>query len=101
MRAPGYYATRRLHMPAVSTDRVEKQLILRATRARVWKALTDIREFEQWFGVKFDRPFAPGALLRGAIVGTAVDAEVAKAQRQHASLPFEITVDRVEAERVF
>ena len=88
-------------MPTVVTDRIEKKVLLRAPRARVWKALTDVREFERWFGVKFDRPFAPGALLRGVIVGTTVDAEVAKAQRQHAALPFEITVDRIDAERLF
>jgi uncharacterized protein YndB with AHSA1/START domain len=88
-------------MPVVVTDRIEKRVLLRAPRARVWKALTDVRAFQEWFGVKFDRPFTPGALLRGVIVGTTIDAEVAKAQRQHAAVPFEITVDRVEPERLF
>ncbi|HMF93438.1 MAG TPA: SRPBCC family protein [Vicinamibacterales bacterium] len=89
-------------MPTVVvTDRIEKKVLLRAPRARVWNALTDVREFEQWFGVKFERPFAPGALLRGVLVGSTVDAEVAKAQRQHASVPFEITVDRIEPEFLF
>jgi uncharacterized protein YndB with AHSA1/START domain len=88
-------------MPAVITDRIEKKVLLRASRTRVWKALTDVREFEEWFGVKFDRPFAPGVLLRGVLVGTTVDAEVAQAQRQHVAVPFEITVDRIETERLF
>lgn len=88
-------------MPAVVTDRIEKKLLLRAPRARVWNALTDVREFEKWFGVRFDRPFAPGALLRGVIVGTEMDAGIAKAQRQHAGVPFEITVDRIEPHRLF
>src|SRR5262245_22521999 len=88
-------------MPVVVTDRIEKQVLLRAPQARVWKALTDVREFQEWFGVKFDRPFTPGALLRGVIVGTTVDAGVAKAQLEHAVVPFEISVDRVEAERLF
>src|SRR5262245_55889055 len=88
-------------MPAVVTDRIEKRVLLRASRARVWNALTDVQEFEKWFGVKFDRPFAPGVLLRGVIIGTDVDDEVAKAQRQHAAVPFEITVDRIEHERLF
>jgi uncharacterized protein YndB with AHSA1/START domain len=88
-------------MSVVVTDRIEKRVLLRAPRARVWKALTDVRAFQEWFGVKFDRPFTPGALLRGVIVGTTIDAEVAKAQRQHAAVPFEITVDRVEPERLF
>src|SRR5215831_8163408 len=88
-------------MAVAVTDRIEKQVLLRAPRQRVWNALTDVREFEKWFGVRFDRPFAPGARLRGVIVGTAVDAEVARAQRQHAAVPFEITVDRIEPERLF
>jgi len=88
-------------MSTAVTDRIEKKLLLRAPRARVWKALTDVRAFQEWFGVQFDRPFTPGAHLRGVIVGTTVDAGVAKAQRLHAAVPFEITVDRVEAERLF
>jgi len=88
-------------MAVAITDRIEKQVILRAPRERVWHALTDVREFEKWFGVRFDRPFAPGARIRGVLVGTTVDAEVARAQRQHAAVPFEITVDRIEPERLF
>ena len=49
-------------MPAVTTDRIEKKILLRASRARVWRALTDSGEFGTWFGVKFDGPFTPGAL---------------------------------------
>jgi uncharacterized protein YndB with AHSA1/START domain len=88
-------------MPAVTTDRIEKKVMLRAPRARVWRALTDAEEFGKWFGVKFEGPFTPGASLRGVIVGTTVDADVAKAQQEHEGLPFDITVDRIEPERVF
>ena len=34
----------------MSTDRIEKSVLLRAPRARVWRALTDAREFGAWFG---------------------------------------------------
>ena len=88
-------------MSVAVTDRIEKQILLRAPQARVWRALTDIKEFGTWFGVKFDTPFAPGARLRGVLVGTAVDAKVAKAQREHADIPFEITIDRIEPEGLF
>jgi len=88
-------------MAVAITDRIEKQVLLRAPRERVWHALTDVREFEKWFGVRFDRPFAPGARMRGVLVGTTVNAEVARAQRQHAAVPFEVTVDRIEPERLF
>jgi uncharacterized protein YndB with AHSA1/START domain len=85
----------------MSTDRIEKKILLRAPRNRVWRALTDSTEFGSWFGVKFDGPFSPGASMRGVIVGTKVNAEVAKAQKQYAGLPFEILIERIEPERLF
>jgi uncharacterized protein YndB with AHSA1/START domain len=88
-------------MAEAVADRIEKKILLRAPRARVWRALTDSQEFGHWFGVKFDAPFTPGALMRGVLVTTAVDAEVAKAQQPHAGMPFEITIDRIEPERLF
>jgi uncharacterized protein YndB with AHSA1/START domain len=88
-------------MTVASTDRIEKTILLRASRARVWRALTDAREFGTWFGVKLDGPFVPGAVCRGVIVGTAVDPEVARAQKEYEGKPFEITVDRIEPERLF
>jgi uncharacterized protein YndB with AHSA1/START domain len=88
-------------MSVASTDRIEKKIRLSASRARVWKALTDAQEFGAWFGVRLNGPFAAGAPLRGVIVPTAVDAEVAKAQEPYAGMPFEITVDRIEPERLF
>jgi uncharacterized protein YndB with AHSA1/START domain len=83
------------------TDRIEKRILLQAPRQRVWRALADATEFGTWFGVRFDGPFQPGALLRGVIVPTKVDAEVAKAQQELAGKPFEITVERMDPERLF
>ncbi len=45
------------------TDRIEKEIVLPAPRERVWRALTDVREFNQWFGVALTAPFAPGAVV--------------------------------------
>ena len=75
---------------AAVNDRIEKKILLRAPRARVWKALTDAAEFGTWFGVRFDGPFVAGAPMRGTCVPTSVDAEVARAQQPYAGLPFEI-----------
>ena len=85
----------------MNTDRIEKTILLNAPLSRVWRAISDSTEFGAWFGMKFDGPFTPGARLRGTIVGTTVDADVAKAQKAHAGIPFEITVDRIEPERLF
>ena len=88
-------------MTTVSTDRIEKQVVLRAPRARVWRALTDSKEFGSWFGVRFDGAFVAGRPLRGVITPTTVDPDVARAQQPYAGTAFEITVDRVEPERTF
>jgi uncharacterized protein YndB with AHSA1/START domain len=49
------------------TDRIEKTVELKAPVSRVWKALTDHREFGTWFRVHIDAPFVPGEVSRGQI----------------------------------
>jgi len=83
------------------TDRIEKKSLLRAPLERVWKAISDAKEFGHWFGVTFDGEFIEGATLTGKIVPTQVDAEVAKMQEAHAGMSFTIRVDRIEPMRVF
>ena len=85
----------------MNTDRIEKKILLRAPRKRVWRALSDSTEFGIWFGMKFDGPFTPGASMRGVTVPTAVNAEVAKAQKPYEGLSFEITIEQMEPERLF
>jgi uncharacterized protein YndB with AHSA1/START domain len=48
-------------------DRIEKQIELKAPPSRVWRALTDHREFGEWFRVKLDRPFIQGQVASGRI----------------------------------
>lgn len=50
------------------TDRIEKQIVVRASRARVWRALTDAAEFGTWFRAKLDGAFALGARPTGHIL---------------------------------
>jgi uncharacterized protein YndB with AHSA1/START domain len=84
-----------------NTDRIEKRILLSAPVARVWRAVSDAKEFGAWFGVKFEGSFRPGAQIRGTIVPTTVDAKVAEAQKEYTGKPFDITVDRMEPERLF
>jgi len=49
------------------TDRIEKTILLRAPRSRVWRALTDAAEFGAWFHVNLEGPFAVGRTVRGRI----------------------------------
>lgn len=48
-------------------DRIEKHIELKAPVARVWRALTDHREFGEWFRVRLDGPFVAGQESRGRI----------------------------------
>jgi uncharacterized protein YndB with AHSA1/START domain len=52
---------------ATTTDRIEKQVILDAPPSRVWRALTEVKQFNTWFGVTLETPFAPGAEVSGQI----------------------------------
>ncbi|HEY8794142.1 MAG TPA: SRPBCC family protein [Gemmatimonadaceae bacterium] len=54
-------------MPATSTDRIEKQIVLDSPRSRVWRAITDVSEFNAWFGVELTSPFTTGAKVSGKI----------------------------------
>ena len=68
----------------MSTDRIEKEVVLRAPLERVWRAISDAEDFGRWFGVRFDGPFVPGAPVTGVITPTTVDDEVARAQDPYA-----------------
>jgi uncharacterized protein YndB with AHSA1/START domain len=83
------------------TDRIQKQVLLRAPCERVWSAISDARQFGSWFGVSFDGVFAAGARLTGRITPTSVDAEIAKAQEPYAGKAFEVVVDRIEPMQLF
>jgi uncharacterized protein YndB with AHSA1/START domain len=85
----------------MNTDRIEKKIILRAPLQRVWLAIADSSKFGRWFGMKFDGPFAPGTRMRGSIVPTAVDAEVAQMQKNYEGIPIDMMIERMEPERLF
>ena len=51
----------------MAENRIEKQIELKAPVSRVWRALTDYREFGEWFRVKLDGPFIPGKTSTGHI----------------------------------
>ncbi|ACK50088.1 Activator of Hsp90 ATPase 1 family protein [Methylocella silvestris BL2] len=71
-------------------DRIEKHIELKAPIERVWRALTDHREFSEWFKAKIDSPFQPGETIRG---------QNACPGYEHAS--FEVKVLKMEAPRFF
>lgn len=86
---------------ASSTDRIEKRIVLRAPQERVWRAITDAKQFGSWFGVTFEGDFTAGAPTVGRVTPTTVDPEIAKMQERHAGAPFEFVVDRMEPMSLF
>ena len=48
-------------------DKIEKQIEIAAPVSRVWQALTDSRQFGEWFLVKMDGPFVAGQRMGGQI----------------------------------
>lgn len=71
-------------------DRIEKRIELKAPVSRVWRALTDYREFGDWFRVKLDGPFVPGEVSRGHITYPGYE-----------HLKWEAVVQKMEPERLF
>lgn len=69
---------------------IERTMVLRAPRARVWRALTRAQEFSRWFEVKMSGEFAPG---------TRIDMETT--HPDYAGIRFPVFVERVEPESLF
>jgi uncharacterized protein YndB with AHSA1/START domain len=85
----------------MNADRIVKTVVLKAPRERVWQAITDSSRFGAWFGVEVDGPFVAGKQAAGRIVGTQVDAEVAKHQDSYLGVPWRVEVDRIEPMTLF
>ena len=71
-------------------DRIEKRIELKAPVSRVWRALTDHREFGEWFRVRLDGPFVPGQTSTGNITYPGYE-----------HLKWEAVVQKMEPEKLF
>ncbi len=74
----------RLHK---TTDRIEKEIVLRAPRSRVWRSLANAEEFGAWFGIKLEGAFAPGASVKGSITSPG-----------HEHVTIEFAIERMDPE---
>jgi uncharacterized protein YndB with AHSA1/START domain len=48
-------------------EQIQKRVELKAPVSRVWQAITDYRQFGEWFRVKLDGPFVAGRKSTGYI----------------------------------
>jgi uncharacterized protein YndB with AHSA1/START domain len=74
----------------MANDRIEKQIDLKAPVSKVWRALTDYREFGEWFRVKLEEPFVAGQVSGGQLTHPGYE-----------HLRMEVVVQKVEPERYF
>jgi len=73
-----------------STDRIERKILLKAPRSRVWRALSDAKEFGDWFGVDFSgKSFIAGTLVRGKVTYPGYE-----------HIVMEVLIERVTPERL-
>ena len=69
---------------------IEKQIEIAAPVSRVWRALTDYRQFGEWFLVKMDGPFVAGKPIGGQITHPGYE-----------HLRMEIVIKAIEPETLF
>lgn len=81
-------------LDAVSQGRIEKHAHLAAPLSRVWKALTDHREFGAWFGVALEGPFQAGKAAKGVFTHSDCGSDLER-------LVFEIVVKEIKPESLF
>jgi uncharacterized protein YndB with AHSA1/START domain len=70
--------------------RIEKRLELKAPVSKVWRALTDHREFGEWFGVRIEAPFRAGQPSQGQITIPGYE-----------HVRWQAVVQKIEPERLF
>lgn len=74
----------------MNTDRIEKSIVLRAARSKVWRAITSAEEFGAWFGARFTGSFLPRTTVSGRITLPGYD-----------HLTIEMAIERVDPEWLF
>lgn len=71
-------------------NEIRKSISLKAPLSRVWQALTDYKQFGQWFRVNLQSPFVPGQPVLGNITYPGYE-----------HVMFEATVVKMEPESLF
>ena len=77
-------------MTAAEPIRIERKKLVRAPRARVWQALTNIEQFCKWFHVEAKGTFQPGARV-----------EMTSTYEDHKGVRFYLIVEEIQTERKF
>jgi uncharacterized protein YndB with AHSA1/START domain len=74
-----------------STDRIKREIILKASCSRVWRALSNAKEFGDWFGVALKgESFTAGCRVQGQITYPGYE-----------HIVFDVLIEQMEPERLF
>lgn len=94
-----------------TSDKIQKEVTLRAPLPRVWRAIADPREFGQWFGIALEGEFRVGERVRAIFDGPLDEAAIVDYQKRLGLSPSRVktppkgatfcTVERIEPERYF
>jgi uncharacterized protein YndB with AHSA1/START domain len=72
-----------------STDRIERKILLKAPRSRVWQALSNAEEFGAWFSVDLKgKTFEPGKRVQSHLTDPGYEHFI-----------FDLVIERMEPER--
>ncbi len=83
-------------------DAIRKEIVLKAPLDKVWAAISDPAQFGTWFGICFDAPvFTPDTPITGHIRPTAVDPDVAEAQKPYEGTPVSFSVGEIRPKTLF
>ena len=95
----------------MASDRIEKQVVIRAPVPHVWRAIADAKEFGKWFGVALEGEFAVGRTMRGTWNEGLSEAMIQEAEKKAGLSPGKVnmptgpavfcTVEQIEPERRF
>jgi uncharacterized protein YndB with AHSA1/START domain len=93
------------------SDKIEKQVILRAPQSRVWKSITSANEFSAWFGINLEGEFTEGKTVTGTFSRVLNETTIMEYQKKNGVKPSKIrmpdknwvfcTVERIDPERYF
>ena len=75
---------------AAPSDRIEKQVTYDAPRSRVWRALTDVKQFNSWFGIALAGSFTPGTEISGPLT-----------HPKYSHVIVTLWIEKMDAERFF
>src|SRR5579862_4978893 len=75
---------------STNTDRIEREIVIKAPVKRVWRAISDSGEFGEWFRVKLTSPFVAGQPIKGPVL-----------HKGYEHIIWDVTIEQMVPEKLF